>query len=114
VVRTQYARSGSPIGGKTIYVFCEPDSSDLTIPFQVIGFACVSEIDVEALVVALDGPHQDLFAPLPCGTVSALRAGAGTPEDAIAYGRERVFEGKEGGPCRSGTASVNFTASLTK
>jgi hypothetical protein len=112
VMQAFYADTGSIIGGETMYIFCEPGTADLKLPFQIFSFGCVRETDVHAIAMPLSGSHAEIFTGLPCGQVSAMPAGAdGT--SAIAHGRALAFEGRKGGRCTSGTAVADVAVALT-
>lgn len=113
VVHATRAASGSSIGGKTIFILCEPGSEDLILPYSLTKFACAEEIYAEAMVIPQSGDrHPDFLDGLPCGMVSEKLAGASS-DIAIAYGRQVVFEGRHGGSC-SATAVANITVALTE
>lgn len=113
VVWTSYAGSGGPIGGQTAYVFCGPTSGAVTVPFNLVNFGCISEIEVEALAFPIAGnPHEKFLAALACGPVDASPAGAGSREEAVAYGRAVVWQGKSGGGCKSGATTADFAVAL--
>ena len=105
VMSAGYA-GGSPISGETIYIFCEPGTEDLKLPFQLFGLGCVRETYVSAVVMSLTGPHAEDYTGLPCGQVSAL-PGGGDDTSVTAYGGAVVFEGRKGGRCTSGTGVVD-------
>jgi hypothetical protein len=113
VVLASYAGSGGPIGGSTVYVFCAPTSGTVTVPFNLTHFGCLSEVEVEALAFSIAGhPLEKVLPPLPCGTVDASPAGVGTQQDAVAYGRALVWQGRSGGGCKSGETTADFAVAL--
>ncbi len=104
---------GSLIDGQTIYIFCEPGTADLKLPFQLFGTGCVQETYVKATVMTLTGPHAEDYTGLPCGPVSAS-PGGGDEMSVTAYGGAVVFEGRKGGRCTSGTAVADVAVALKK
>jgi hypothetical protein len=111
VMMAGYADNGSYIDGRTIYIFCEPGTADLTLPFQLYSLGCVREAYTDAIVMPLSGRQAETFASLPCGEVSE-RPGDGT--SVIARGRSLAFDGRKGGRCTSGTAVADLAVALKK
>ncbi len=112
-IRAEHAASHSLIDGRTIYVFCDARSEDLKLPFRLTKFGCAAEMVVEAIVLPLTPELPKNFAELPCGEVYAPVAGKDSAA-AVAYGRQTVFEGKDGGRCKSDTAVADITVELKK
>jgi hypothetical protein len=100
---------GQTISGRTIYIFCDATSSELTIPFETTGFGCVGEISVEAAAVYLSARDQSVFAGEPCGNAAGPPA-LTDEKDYVASDREVV--GKSSGGCKSGTVSVYLSLAL--
>jgi len=104
---------GSQVGGRTIYILCDPGSVDLMVPFSLTKLACAAEMSAEGMVIPQSAdPHADFFSKLPCGPVSEGVGGASSTL-AIAYGQQVVFAGRNGGSC-SATAVADITVSLTQ
>jgi hypothetical protein len=89
----------SVLGGGTIFILCDPDQTDLIVPYISVRVRCAVEGYIEAYI----DPLSKDYYHIPCG-MGETRTAGNLREFTIASGRQLVFKGKKDGTwCGGGT-----------